>query len=195
MDTNEKAFDALVYLSSIIANSMDTSKLKEMLVRDLDLSDVKIDLSELAGHVDVADVASSIDLYELANYHLDMDDLASHVEVDHETVANNVDIDELAAYLGDEGKEKVSDLEQRFYALCKDVEGSTGFKKEHEQMMEQLAIEHERLQKELDDSKSQILGLQDMTLDLNNALDRIQKRSFGERMRRLWRWIRKTCRL
>ena len=195
MDTNEKAFDALVYLSSIIANSMDTSKLKEMLVRDLDLSDVKIDLSELAGHVDVADVASSIDLYELANYHLDMDDLASHVEVDHETVANNVDIDELAAYLGDEGKEKVSDLEQRFYALCKDVEGSTSFKKEHEQMMEQLAIEHERLQKELDDSKSQILGLQDMTLDLNNALDRIQKRSFGERMRRLWRWIRKTCRL
>ena len=209
MDTNEKAFDALVYLSSIIANSMDMSKLKEMLKRDLDLSDIQIDLPDLASHVDVEDVSSHIDLYELANYHIDQDELASHIDIDHEAVASNVDMDELTAYLGAEGKEKMEDMEQRFYALCQDVEGLTSFKKEHEQMMEQIALEHERMQRQVDamskalsirieelvEAKSQILGLQDLTCDLNLAVDHLLTTSFRGRMRSLWRWIKKTCRL
>jgi len=188
METNEKAFDTLVYLSSLIANSMDKARLKEMLARDIDLSDIEVDMTELSGHIDMAELASQLDMYDLANYHLDLDDLASHVEIDHETVAGNIDMNELSAYLGAEGKEKLAELELRFDSLCKDVEGAASFKKDHEQMMEQIALEHERMQAE-------IIGLQDLTCDLNLALDRIQKRSFGERMRRLWRWIRKTCRL
>lgn len=209
MDTNEKAFDTLVYLSSLIANSMDKARLKEMLARDIDLSDIDVDMTELASHIDMAELAGQLDMYDLANYHLDLDDLASHVEIDHETVAGNIDMNELSAYLGAEGKEKLEDLELRFNSLCRDVEGAASFKKDHEKMMEQIALEHERMQRKVDamsealsirieelaEAKAQILGLQDLTYDLNLALDRIQKRSFGERMRRLWRWVRKTCRL
>ena len=204
MDTNEKAFDALVYLSSIIANTMDKARLKEMLARDIDLSDFEINYSELAEHVDLANLGSNVDLYDLANYHIDHDELASHIDIDHEAVASNVDMDELTAYLGAEGKEKMADMEQRFYALSQDVEPE-----EYDKLIEQLALEGERMQRqvtamsnalsirieELAEAKTEILDLKDLTADLNLALDRIQKRSFGERMRRLWRWIKKTCRL
>ena len=204
MDTNEKAFDALVYLSSIIANTMDKARLKEMLARDIDLSDFEINYSELAEHVDLANLGSNVDLYDLANYHIDHDELASHIDIDHEAVASNVDMDELTAYLGAEGKEKMADMEQRFYALSQDVEPE-----KYDKLIEQLALEGERMQRqvtamsnalsirieELAEAKTEILDLKDLTADLNLALDRIQKRSFGERMRRLWRWIKKTCRL
>ncbi|QDP60580.1 MAG: hypothetical protein Unbinned767contig1000_5 [Prokaryotic dsDNA virus sp.] len=209
METKEKAFDALVYLSSILASNLDMSRLKEMIVRNLDMSDLPIDHEELASHVDISDIAGNLDLYDLANYHIDMDDLASHIEADCEKVAEHVDMDELTTYLGHEGKEKVADLEERFSALCSDVEGMTKNGGSNALPFEQLALEHERIQKTVDamsnalsirveelvEAKSQILGLQDLTCDLNHQLDRMQKRSFTGRMQQLRRWIKKTCRL
>ncbi|MAA66322.1 MAG: hypothetical protein CL581_16320 [Alteromonadaceae bacterium] len=208
METKEKAFDALVYLSSILASNLDMSRLREMVVRDLDLSELPIDYEELAGHLEASDIAGNLDLYDLANYHIDMDDLASHIEVDCEKVAESVDMDDLTSYLGAEGKEKVAELENRFNALCSDVEGLT--KNGPDALpFEQLALEHERMQRQVDamskalsirfedlvEAKSEILGLQDLTCDLNLELDRMKQRSFTGRMHQLRRWIKKTCRL